>query len=104
MSESELRKEIATLPATLRGRLEAAGFDIERLVVLARPLWERASAIATPDRDERNRVRGQVQPPGSGDLLDTPAAGSGEEKRLSHLGFDAICRGALALWVLAGGV
>jgi len=43
MSESELRRELSSISAPLRARLEASGFDAERLVSLAAPLFARAS-------------------------------------------------------------
>jgi UTP--glucose-1-phosphate uridylyltransferase len=112
MSESELRAELASLPAPLRARLEAAGFDAERLVALAAPLFARArvengaaaSGAGAAGGADRNRVRGVVEPPGPGDVLDAPAAGTPEHARLSALGLEAIRRGELALCVLAGGM
>ncbi len=108
MSETELRAELASLPAPLRTRLEAAGFDGERLVALAAPLFARASSGASgapaADGADRNRVRGLVEPPRPGDVLDAPAAGSPEHARLSALGLEAIRRGELAMCVLAGGM
>jgi UTP--glucose-1-phosphate uridylyltransferase len=104
MTESELRDELATLPGALRARLDAAGFDGERLVALAAPLFARARGEATIDGEERNRVRGLVEPPRSGDVLDAPAPGTPEHERLGGLGLEAIRRGELAFCVLAGGM
>jgi UTP--glucose-1-phosphate uridylyltransferase len=104
MPEAELRAEIASLPRPLRERLDASGFDPERLVTLARPLWARARGEATAEREERNRVRGRVDPPGAGDVLEPPAPGTPEHDRLSAAGMRAIRDGQLAFCVMAGGM
>ena len=102
--EETLRRDLANLPAPLRARLLAAGFDPERLLLLARPLWARARGEVTPDRDERNRIPGVVEPPKPGDVPDAPVPGSGTVARLESLGLEAIARGELALCVMAGGM
>lgn len=104
MAEDELRAEIAGLPAPLRERLATSGFDVERLVTLARPLWARARGEATADAKERNRVRGKVEGPGPGDVLDAPAPGSQEHERLGAAGMTTIQSGRLAFCVMAGGM
>jgi len=104
MDDSQLRADLANLPADLRSRLAAAGFDPERLVTLARPLWARARGEATPDRDERNRVQGVVEPPRPSDVPDAPVPGTEPHARLAEVGRAAIGRGELALCVMAGGM
>jgi UTP--glucose-1-phosphate uridylyltransferase len=113
MSESELKRELATLPESLRTRLGAAGFDAERLVALAAPLFARARGESTVDRDERNRIRGDVEAPRPGDVKDAPASAASlasptpqatEHERLASIGAAAIARGELAFCVLAGGM
>jgi UTP--glucose-1-phosphate uridylyltransferase len=104
MTESELRNELATLPDSLRARLDSAGFDPERLVKLASPLFARARGEAVADRDARNRVRGRVDPPGAGDVIDAPSPGAASYARLAANGRAAIERGELAFCVLAGGM
>jgi UTP--glucose-1-phosphate uridylyltransferase len=104
MSETQLRAELAQLPAALRSRLEAAGFDAERLVQLAGPLHARARGEAAVDRDERNRIPGLVEPPRPEDVPDAPADGTPEHARLAAAGLEAIRRGELALCVMAGGM
>ena len=104
MSENELRSELAALPADFRRHLDAAGFDAERLVDLAAGLAARARGEAGPDREERNRVRGVVEPPRPGDVLDAPVPPTPEHARLSSLGMDAIRRGELAFCIMAGGM
>jgi UTP--glucose-1-phosphate uridylyltransferase len=104
MDETQLRADLANLPAPLKSHLAAAGFDPERLVMLARPLWARARGEATPDRDERNRVQGVVEPPRSSDVPDAPAPGTEQHARLADVGRGVIARGELALCVMAGGM
>jgi UTP--glucose-1-phosphate uridylyltransferase len=104
MNETDLRADLATLPTALRARLDAAGFDAERLVGLAAPLWARARGQTTNDREERNRVRGLVEPPRDGDVKDAPAPGSPDHERLTAAGLQAIRRGELAFCVMAGGM
>ena len=78
MTEADLRDEIAHLPSQLRARLDAAGFDADRLCALAAPLHARARGEMTTARDERNRVRGVVDPPRPDDVFDAPTGrGSG---------------------------
>jgi len=122
MSESDLRAELASLPGPLRARLQAAGFDADRLVALAAPLHARATSGAEPAQlasgaeparpgtgspsaaAERNRVRGRVEPPRAEDVPDAPAAGTPEHARAAQSGLEAMARGELALCVLAGGM
>ncbi|HEY3816131.1 MAG TPA: UTP--glucose-1-phosphate uridylyltransferase [Polyangiaceae bacterium] len=104
MNETQLRADLARIPADLRARLDAAGFDAERLVSLAAPLWARARGDSTAERDERNRVRGVVELPREGDVRDAPVAGTAEHERLARVGLEAIRRGELALCVMAGGM
>jgi UTP--glucose-1-phosphate uridylyltransferase len=104
MNESQLRADLAKMPAALRARLDACGFDEARLVSLAAPLWARARGGATPDREERNRVRGLVEPPGEGDVREAPVPGTAEHGRLTELGLQSIRGGDLAMCVMAGGM
>jgi UTP--glucose-1-phosphate uridylyltransferase len=104
MSDSELREEIARLPPSLRARLDAAGFDGERLVALATPLYARAHGEATVGRDERNRVGGVVEPPGVADISEAPAPESPDDGRLTASGLAAIRARKLAFCVMAGGM
>jgi UTP--glucose-1-phosphate uridylyltransferase len=112
--ESDLRHDLATLDPTLRNRLDAAGFDPERLVTLAAPLLSRSPradgdslAAGTADRNERNRVRGVVEPPRPGDVRDAPARADGDSaayERCAALGAAALRRGEVAFCVMAGGM
>ena len=104
MSESELRRELSTLPPALRKRLDAAGFDPERLVRLAGPLFARARGENALDRDARNRVSGVVEVPGAEDIPELPPRGTPEHARLASVGAAALCEGELAFCVLAGGM
>lgn len=99
MAERDLRAQLANLPAACKARLEAAGFDAERLVALAEPIRARAGGEATVDREERNRVKGRVEAPRAGDIVDAPGDG-----RLAPLGERAIRAGQLAFCVMAGGM
>ncbi len=108
MSESELRRELSSLAAPLRARLDASGFSPERLVALAAPLFARAAGrdqgSGAAGLTERNRVRGAVDLPRPEDVPDAPQAGSAEHARLAAIGEAAIRRGELAFCVLAGGM
>ncbi len=108
-SEPELRTELASLSPALRARLDAAGFDPTRLLSLAGLLALRAArgpagGGAAAERDERNRIRGVVDPPRAEDVVDAPKAGSPERERLAARGLEAIARGELAFCVMAGGM
>ncbi len=104
MTESTLRHDLAHLPSALRARLEASGFDAERLVTLAAPLFARARGEATLDRDERNRIRGLVEPPRPRDVVDAPLPGAAGYDALAAAGMNAMRRGELAFCVMAGGM
>jgi UTP--glucose-1-phosphate uridylyltransferase len=100
----DLRAEIADLPVPIRARLSTCGFDPERLARLAAPLLARADGAKAANRDERNRVSGLVEPPGPGDIVDSPQPGSPHYDRLSEAGLAAVRRGELAFCVMAGGM
>jgi UTP--glucose-1-phosphate uridylyltransferase len=108
MTEAELRAQLAQLPATLRTRLDSAGFDGERLASLAGPLFTRLTRLgqsdSTAQANERNRVRGKVEPPRAEDVADAPASGTPSHDRLAKVGLASIQRGEVALCVLAGGM
>lgn len=91
-----LAEEVAALPQPLKERLAARGFSAEALFARA--------AVAGKDREGRNRLRGQVEPPLPADIADAPDPDSDEGKRLAAVGLDALRRGELALCVLAGGM
>jgi UTP--glucose-1-phosphate uridylyltransferase len=112
-TETELRREIAGLSPPLRARLDACGFDADRLVALAAPLLAGSSGdsggarrdrAAAGEAGARNRIRGVVEPPGPGDVRDAPAEDTPEHRRLEKLGLEALRRGEVALCVLAGGM
>jgi UTP--glucose-1-phosphate uridylyltransferase len=104
MTETDLRDELAALPPALRARLDAAGFDADRLVALAAPLFARARGEAGLEREERNRVRGAVELPGADDVAPAPTPGSAAYERLAAIGGNALGRGEVAFCVLAGGM
>src|SRR6185436_7906003 len=93
---ASLDEEIAALPESLRERLAARGFTREGLLALA--------AIAGKNRDERNRLKGSVEPPRPEDVLDAPDPEGPEAERLRRVGMEALARGEVALCVLAGGM
>jgi UTP--glucose-1-phosphate uridylyltransferase len=104
MNESELRDDLASLPAALTERLRASGFDPERLVSLASPLFARARGEASVSAQERNRVRGVVELPTDADLPDAPAPGQARYEALEAIGLASLRRGEFAVCVLAGGM
>jgi UTP--glucose-1-phosphate uridylyltransferase len=104
MSEAELRSDLARLPGDLRARLDAAGFDEDRLVSLASPLFARARGEGATALGERNRAKGTVEPPRAQDVTDAPATGAADHDRLAKVGLASIQRGELALCVMAGGM
>src|SRR5262245_29382278 len=91
-----LDEELAKLTPEMRARLRARGFDPDRLRRWARSIGE--------DRDKRNRLPGDVDPPAPGDVGDAPAFGTAEHARLEEAGLAALRRGEVALCVLAGGM
>jgi UTP--glucose-1-phosphate uridylyltransferase len=103
MSESELSAELKALSPALRARLDAAGFDDARLTKLAASLQLGGAPAGAGDED-RNRIRGRVDPPEPDDVRDAPRPGSSEYDRLAAIGMDAIRRGEVALCVMAGGM
>lgn len=88
--------QLAGLPQPLLERLAARGFDPAQLAA-----W--AATIGT-DRDRRNRLSGEVEPPHPGDLVDLPVAGTPEHEAYRARGQEALARGEVALCVLAGGM
>jgi UTP--glucose-1-phosphate uridylyltransferase len=96
---TDLRKELAEIPAPLRAHLDSAGFDAERLIRLARELGGTLEEAAAR-RDARNRVRGGVRAPSPSEVPPAPGADSREAK----LGEEALRRGELAFVVLSGGM
>jgi UTP--glucose-1-phosphate uridylyltransferase len=104
MNESELREDLARIPAPLRSRLEKSGFDPARLVALAAPLFARARGEAGLSAEERNRVSGLVELPAEADLPDVPSPGTANHDRLTALGLESLGRSEVAFCVLAGGM
>jgi UTP--glucose-1-phosphate uridylyltransferase len=104
MNELALREDLARIPGPLRSRLEKSGFDPERLIALAAPLFARSRGEAGLSAEERNRVNGLVELPSDDDLPDVPSPGTARYDRLSAIGFDALARGEVAFCVLAGGM
>lgn len=104
-AEEELRRELAALPAPFRAELEGRGFEAERLVALARPIFaRRADGGEKRGGDDRNRIPGLVEPPREGDVAIAPEPGTAEHRRLEEVGMKALGAGEVALCVLAGGM
>ncbi len=89
-------EELHSLPRDLLSLLQQQGFD--------EALFESLAASVGSDPDARNRLSQGVTPPGPGDVLDLPPAGSAEADHLIRLGLDALAQGQLAFVVLAGGM
>jgi UTP--glucose-1-phosphate uridylyltransferase len=102
-SHAGLANDLAKLPAALRERLDAAGFDDAWLIRLAASL-QGSAADAAARRDARNRVSGEVRGPAPDELPPAPTRGNTEGDRVWERGEEAIARGELAVCVLAGGM
>jgi UTP--glucose-1-phosphate uridylyltransferase len=90
-----LTEELVALPDALRERLDARGFDPERLA-----RW----ATDIGNADERNRIKGAVTPVPADRIAQSYERGSDDHKRMQELGSDALSSGKLAVCVLAGGM
>jgi UTP--glucose-1-phosphate uridylyltransferase len=104
MTETELREDLALVPPALRARLDRSGFDPERLIALAEPLFARARGEIGLSAEERNRVSGLVELPREGDLPDAPTPDDPGYARLAEIGLQSLRRGEVAFCVLAGGM
>jgi UTP--glucose-1-phosphate uridylyltransferase len=91
-----LRDELAGLSPAMIERLAARGFDAERLTRWAQSIGE--------DRDRRNRLPAEVEPPAPGDVTDAPIAGTEAHARFREAGLAALRAGEVALCVMAGGM
>jgi len=100
---TELRAQLANLPADLRARLDEVGFTDEWLLGLAAPL---AAGDLDPRTRRRlaNQVSGSVRGPAPGEVLTLPSPGSPEARRLTARGEAALAQGEVAMTVLAGGM
>jgi UTP--glucose-1-phosphate uridylyltransferase len=104
-AEEVLRRELDALSAPFRAELEARGFEAERILNLARPIFARkVEGAEWRGADDRNRIAGRVEPPREGDVAGAPVAGTAEHRRLEELGMKALEAGEVALCVLAGGM
>jgi UTP--glucose-1-phosphate uridylyltransferase len=102
----DLRRELSELDLVLKERLRLAGFDVERLIALARPIADAAGETATEAkarREARNRVTGEVSAPALTEIRALPET-DGDRQRLFALGLGALSRGEVALCVMAGGM
>lgn len=97
--ESALRHSLASLPAELRERLTASGFDEALFLEQARSL---AHGDPSSRRTQRNRVRGEVRAPADEEIPPSPEGA--EAERLAREGEAVLRRGGLAFAVMAGGM
>jgi UTP--glucose-1-phosphate uridylyltransferase len=95
-----LAEDLDALPATLRAKLDAAGFDRALLLELGASL---TGDVATR-RDTRNRVTGSARAPAASEIADAPKQGTPEHERVAKRGREAMARGELAFVVMAGGM
>ncbi len=98
---TDIARQVAGLPTTVRSRLDSAGFDDARFLEQAATL--RQGNAATRRRD-RNTVRGEVRVPRADELSALPEAGSDAYVRLSERGRRALEEGQLAVCAMAGGM
>jgi UTP--glucose-1-phosphate uridylyltransferase len=91
-------EQLGALDPALRARLDAAGFDVERLKGFAASLC----GGDPKRRTTRNRVAGEVKPPAPGEIRELPEGR--DRERLAKLGEEAMARGELAFCVMAGGM
>jgi UTP--glucose-1-phosphate uridylyltransferase len=96
-SREALSIELSKLSPDLQRRLEHHGFDRERLISLAETLDKDSTNAAA-----RNSLRGTVEPPRPGDVLELPE--NDDAAACRRLGEDALRRGEVAMCVLAGGM
>ena len=91
MNESQLRADLASVSPALRARLDAAGFDADRLVVARRAaLGAGARRAATAIGTRATGCAAVVEAPREGDVRDAPAPGTPEHERLAAIGLEAI--------------
>ena len=95
-----LDQALDTLPAALRAKLEAAGFDRQRLLSLAKTL----TGDVVTRRDSRNRVAGPARAPATTEIVEAPKAGEAAYDGLVASGRALLARGELAFVVMAGGM
>ena len=91
-----LEQQLDALPRELSQRLDARGFERERLLSWARVLGH--------DVDERNRLAGEVVPVAADDVVEAPLPRDGQHGHFEQLGAQALGEGRLAVCVLAGGM
>jgi UTP--glucose-1-phosphate uridylyltransferase len=91
-----LREQLALLDPEVRARLDQYHFDAERLITLGERLKR--------GEDDDGVIRGSVEPPLPGDVVELPDAGTPEYRELEALGEAALRESSVALVVLAGGM
>lgn len=93
---SSIKDDLARLPPDVTELLQRHRFDARRFEQLASKLTQAGASD--------NRVKGRVEPPRSGDVVEFPARGSAEWNELERVGLDLLAKGQCALVVLAGGM
>ena len=93
---ADLTSQLETLPEATQRLLRENHFDHRRFLRLAERL-----AKAEPSD---NRVKGQVDPPRPGDIIDLPDPGTPDHRRYVELGSRALERGECGFVLLAGGM
>lgn len=91
-----LEAQLDALSPEMKARLDARGFDAQRLLRWAAEMHRGQAA--------RNVLEGELSPVPLSDMPALPEPGSDEHKWLARLGEEAIGRGELAVCVLAGGM
>ncbi|MBW2459693.1 MAG: hypothetical protein JRI68_34705, partial [Deltaproteobacteria bacterium] len=90
-----LDQQLADLPEPLRRRLAQRGFDPQRLAAWGADIFR--------GQDERNRLKGDVQPVGEDRIVTAPDPSNPRFAELHERGAAAVAAGQLAICVLAGG-
>lgn len=93
---NKLSEELAALSPAIKERITQRGFREARLTSWAGDIGK--------GKDERNRLKGAVEPPKAEDLARFPEAGSADHARCREKGLAVLRQGKVALCVLAGGM
>jgi len=99
----KLQSQLAAIDASLRARLDAAGFDEKRFLNLAATLAE-GGGDAEARRRARNCVKGEVTAPKPDEIGKLPPVGTPEYERARARGAEAMANGELAFLTMAGGM
>lgn len=92
----DIAGQLENLPPETREQLDRWGFDADWFI-------GEAAGLADASRSE-NHVRGSLEPPAAGDIVDLPDPDSGAWSEYRDLGDAALAGGGCAQVVLAGGM